>query len=227
MVAADGHAMGPAHPRRRLDPVPVTESKHGNPLRVDFEHRGVELKLPGTENESSGGGNVVVGVSTASISSLKSIASPPVGVGAHMWRCITAARRLDGSVVTMACVAVDGRTRLRHPPLAYIGNVVLWARPSATTVELASPAVARTDGRYFRSFVDFASSGSVEQEWLVPTPEAAKMVLSSDVEVYSLLGFAFRDIDFGSGVPFFHMRGYVAEEGLVFLVPSLSGHGSV
>ncbi|TVU24279.1 hypothetical protein EJB05_26701, partial [Eragrostis curvula] len=40
--------------------------------------------------------------------------------------------------------------------------------------------------------------------------DAAKMVLSQDVEVYSLLGFAFGNIDFGSGVPFFHTRGVYA-----------------
>ncbi|TVU24296.1 hypothetical protein EJB05_26720, partial [Eragrostis curvula] len=79
--------------------------------------------------------------------------------------------------------------------------------------------VARKGGRHFRSFVDFASSGAVEAEGLAPMADAAKMVLSPDVEVYSLLGFAFGNIDFGSGVPFFHTRGYVAEEGLVFLVP--------
>ncbi|TVT98723.1 hypothetical protein EJB05_55953, partial [Eragrostis curvula] len=441
MVAADGHAMGPGHPRRRLDPVPVTESKHGNPLCVDFEHRGVELKLPGTENESSGGGNVAVGVSTASISSLKSIASPPVvqraagrggayvavhhrgaparrerghhgewlvptpdaakmvlspdvevysllgfafrdidfcsgvpffhmrgyvteedpalhrmrlqlvvmpspssslvvddelllvqltrfkcgsyvvgytlhhlvadghamattmvafgqatcGIAvdpvpvidrslffaprnpprvefehrgaefklpgtekacggsnvsgdevvvhrvrftrasisslksmatppagarlrqystvqcvvAHLWRCITAARRLGGRKVTVARVAVNGRARMRrHAPPAV-------------------PQERRMDDAYFRPFIDFAGSGAVAQEGLVPTADTAKMALSPDVEVYSLLGFAFRDIDFGSGAPFFHMRGYVAEEGLVFLVSSLSGDGSV
>ncbi|TVT98711.1 hypothetical protein EJB05_55940, partial [Eragrostis curvula] len=65
-------------------------------------------------------------------------------------------------------------------------------------------------------------SGAVEQEGLVLTADAAKMGLSPDVEVYSLLGFPF-----GSGAPFFHMRGYVAEVGLVFLVPSISGDGRV
>ncbi|TVT98716.1 hypothetical protein EJB05_55946, partial [Eragrostis curvula] len=93
--------------------------------------------------------------------------------------------------------------------------------------KLVSRAVERVVGRYFRSFVDFARSGAVEAERLAPTADAAKMVLSPDVEVYSLLRFPFCGIDFGSGAPFFHMRGYVAEEGLVFLVPSLSGNGSV
>ncbi|TVU24275.1 hypothetical protein EJB05_26697, partial [Eragrostis curvula] len=264
-LVADGHAMattmvafGQATRGAAIDPVPVIDRASvfppRSPLRVEFEHRGAEFKLPQSENACSGGsvaGDEVVvhrvRFTRASISSLKSMAAPPTGVRpfstvqcvvAHLWRCITAARRLGGREITVARVAVDGRARMRHPPQEYIGNVVLWARPAATAMELletplahaaelVARAVARTDDRYFRSFIDFASSGAVEAERLAPTADAAKMVLSPDVEVYSLLGFAFRNIDFGSGVPVFHMRGYVAEEGLVFLVPSLSGDGSV
>ncbi|TVT98726.1 hypothetical protein EJB05_55956, partial [Eragrostis curvula] len=67
-----------------------------------------------------------------------------------------------------------------------------------------------------------AAASGPAREGLVLTADAAKMGLSPDVEVYSLLGFPF-----GSGAPFFHMRGYVAEVGLVFLVPSISGDGRV
>ncbi|TVT98738.1 hypothetical protein EJB05_55969, partial [Eragrostis curvula] len=58
-----------------------------------------------------------------------------------------------------------------------------------------------------------------------PGPRPA--VARTDDRYLRLLELAFRDIDFGSGALFFHMRGYVAKEGLVFLVPSLSGDGSV
>ncbi|TVU24286.1 hypothetical protein EJB05_26709, partial [Eragrostis curvula] len=265
-LVADGHAMattmvafGQATRGIAVDPVPLFFAPR-NPPRVEFEHRGAEFKLPGTE-KACGGSNVSgdevvvhrVRFTRALMSSLKSMASPPAGaqrrqystvqcVVAHLWRCITAARRLGGREVTVARVAMDGRARLRHPPAVpqeYVGNVVLWARPAATVAELAAEkplghaadlvarTVERMDGRYFRSFIGFAGSGAVEAEGLAPTADAAKMVLSPGVEVYSLLGFSFRDIDFGSGVPFFHMRGFVAEEGLVFLVPSLSGDGSV
>ncbi|TVT98739.1 hypothetical protein EJB05_55970, partial [Eragrostis curvula] len=96
-----------------VDPVPVIDRalffEPRNPPCVEFEHHSAEFKLPGTEKEacSGGGGNVVVVVhrvrfSRASISSLKSMASPPAGarlrqystvqcVVAHLWRCITAA----------------------------------------------------------------------------------------------------------------------------------------
>ncbi|TVU24293.1 hypothetical protein EJB05_26717, partial [Eragrostis curvula] len=228
MVAADGHAMGPSHPRRRLDPVPVTESKHGNPLCVDFEHRGAELKLPGTENESSGGGNVVVVVSTASISSLKSIASPPV---------VQRAAGRGGAYVAVHHRGAPARRERGHhgvrrrrrphtsaPPAAGCAAIVHRQRRSlgAAVGDHGGAGVPR-GGAHGRPLLPVVRLRPL----LVPTPDAAKMVLSPDVEVYSLLGFAFRDIDFCSGVPFFHMRGYVTEEGLMFLVPSLSGHGSV
>ncbi|TVU24295.1 hypothetical protein EJB05_26719, partial [Eragrostis curvula] len=45
--------------------------------------------------------------------------------------------------------------------------------------------VLRVVGRYFRSFVDFASSGAVEEKGLVPTADEAKVVLSPYVEVYT------------------------------------------
>lgn len=124
-------------------------------------------------------------------------------------------------------------------PDGYAGDVVLWATPRSTAdelasrplqhaVELVSDAVARMDERYFRSFIDFASSGAVEER-LVPTSDAAKMVLSPDMEVYSMIGFPMSAVDFGAGggATFFHMRSYVAEEGLVFILPSLSGDGSI
>lgn len=123
-------------------------------------------------------------------------------------------------------------------PEGYTGNVVLWAWPSATAGELVgrplwhaaevvSRAVARVDGGYFRSFVDFACSGAVEEEGLVPTADAAEKVLSPDVEVDSLLHVAFHDLDFGAGRPFFFMPGYLPDEGSVFIVRSFSGDGSV
>ena len=93
---------------------------------------------------------------------------------------------------------MDGRARMRRPrvPDGYAGNVVLWARPAATAgelvsrplrfaVELLSREVARVDDGYFRSFIDFASSGAVEEEGLVPAADLRKTVHSPDVEVYS------------------------------------------
>jgi len=148
------------------------------------------------------------------ISRLKARASPP-GAGrpcstlrcvvAHLWRRITAARGLDGSTTTSVCIAVDGRARMSPPvPDGYTGNVVLWARPAAAArdlvarplrhaVELIDREVARVDGAYFGSFVDFAASGAVEAEGLVPAADAAEIVLSPNIEVDSWLRIPFYD----------------------------------
>ncbi|KAK3119239.1 hypothetical protein QOZ80_9BG0716420 [Eleusine coracana subsp. coracana] len=161
-------------------------------------------------------------------------------VVAHLWRCITKARGLSGSqLITRVHIAVNGRRRIRSScsprvPDGYTGNVVLWARPAMSvddltrrplreTVEAVSRAISGTDERYFRSFVDFASSGVVEELGLVPAADAAETVLSPDVEVDSLVGLPIHGADFGTGAPVFYMPGYLPVEGVVFLVPSLAG----
>ncbi|OEL31859.1 Agmatine coumaroyltransferase-2 [Dichanthelium oligosanthes] len=230
------------------------------PPRVEFEHHGVEFKAPPPPhggkacNRSNDADDVVVvhraHFTRELLSELRSRASeraprpysPTLCLMAHLWRCITRARGLDGGAVTRLRVAVNGRARMSGPPRvvpeAYTGNVVLWAWPVATArelvgrplwhaAELVSAAVARVDERYFRSFVDFACSGAVEEEGLVTTADATEKVLSPDVEVDSLLHAAFYELDFGGGRPFFFMPGYLPEEGSVFVVRSFSGDGSV
>jgi shikimate O-hydroxycinnamoyltransferase len=160
-------------------------------------------------------------------------------VVAHLWRCMTAARGLDARRPTSVAIAVDGRARMSpRVPDGYAGNVVLWARPTAEAgdlvarplqhaVELINREVARVNDRYFKSFVDFASSGAVEREGLVAAADAAEMVLSPDIEVDSWLRIPFYDLDFGGGRPFFFMPSYLPVEGLLILLPSFVGDGSV
>ncbi|CAN6234790.1 unnamed protein product [Urochloa humidicola] len=189
------------------------------------------------------------------ISKLKAEASPPGAarpcstlrsVVAHLWRCITLARGLAAAggaaitTTTSVCIAVDGRARMSPAvPEGYTGNVVLWARPAASARDLVSrplrhaaalidAAVARVGGAaYFGSFVDFASSGKAEEEGLVPAADAAEMVLSSGIEVDSWLRIPFYDLDFGGGRPCFFMPSYLPVEGLLILLPSCHGDGSV
>jgi hypothetical protein len=129
---------------------------------------------------------------------------------------------------------------MRDPPVpeGYTGNVVLWARPRTTAgelvsmplrraVELISREVARVDDGYFRSFIDFASSGAVDEERLVPSADSSETVLCPDVEVDSLLHAPFYDLDFGGGPPFFFMPSYLPVEGSVFIFRSFSGDRSV
>ncbi|CAL4991615.1 unnamed protein product [Urochloa decumbens] len=111
------------------------------------------------------------------------------------------------------------------PRPAAAGDLV--SKPLAFAAELVSRAVARVDEGYFRSFVDFASSGAVEEEGLVPAADAAETVYSPDVEVDSLLHAPFCDMDFGGGPPFFFMPSYLPVEGSVFIVRSFAGDRSV
>ncbi|XP_039855223.1 agmatine coumaroyltransferase-2-like [Panicum virgatum] len=207
----------------------------------------------------SGGDEVVVRhvrFSREFISELKSRASASSGaprpystaqcLAAHLWRCVTRARGLGGGGggrrATALHLAVNGRARMSRPPVpeAYTGNLVLWAHPATTArdllagalgraAELVRAAAARVDDAYFRSFIDFASSGAVEEEGLVPPladPEAA--ALGADVAVYCLLRVPFYDVDFGGGRQFFYTPGYYPAEGVVYILPPAPlGDGSV
>ncbi|CAL4979861.1 unnamed protein product [Urochloa decumbens] len=165
-------------------------------------------------------------------------------VVAHLWRCVTLARGLNIDEVTKLHIAVNGRYgRMRDPPVpdGYTGNAVLWARPTTTvhsivrkplqrTVELISKAVAEVDDRYFRSFVDFVSSGAPEREGLVPSVDRSVPVAPTDIEVDIVLGIPFYDLDIGTGKPFLFMPTYSTPqpvEGTVFLMGTPARDGGV
>ncbi|KAF0924075.1 hypothetical protein E2562_008402 [Oryza meyeriana var. granulata] len=158
----------------------------------------------------------------------------------HLWRAVTAARGLAaGETTTTLRISVNGRTRMRPPvPRDYFGNLVLWAfprcpagelvsRPVHHAAELIHRAVVPVDDAYFRSFIDFASSGAVEGEGLVSTADEGQVVLCPDVEVDSWLGIDFYDLDFGSGGPCYFTPSYLPMEGTIFLVPSFLGDGGI
>lgn len=247
-----------------IEPVPVHDRASmfvpRDPPQVDYQHRGVEFKPLLSKNDVAGNNGdddshvedyeVVlhkVHFSREFIAKLKAQASPGAHrpcstvrcVVAHLWRCMTVARGLGGHVATSVSIAVDGRARMTPPvPDGYTGNVVLWARPTATArdlvtkplqhaVEIINRELARINEAYFRSFIDFASSEAVEKERLVPTADAREMVLSPSIEVDSWLRMPFYELDFGGGRPFFFMPSYMPVEGLLILVPSYFGDGSV
>ncbi|XP_040379580.1 agmatine hydroxycinnamoyltransferase 1 [Oryza brachyantha] len=247
-----------------IHPVPVHDRASffapRDPPQVDFEHRGVEFKTCdkiGRDDDDDDDGHAdndddvvvihKVHFSREFISKLKTFASAGGHrsystlqcVVAHLWRCITMARGLDGREATSVSIAVDGRARMSPPvPDGYTGNVVLWARPTATARELVTAPlqhavglinreVSRINDGYFKSFIDFASSGAVEEERLVSSADAAEMVLSPNIEVDSWLRIPFYELDFGGGQPFLFTPSYLPVEGLLILLPSFSGDGSV
>jgi hypothetical protein len=157
----------------------------------------------------------------------------------HLWRTVTAARGLGAGEATKLRISVNGRPRMRPPvPREYFGNVVLWAFPVADAGDLVSRpvhhaadlihrAVSRVDDAYFRSFVDFASSGAAEAGGLAPTADESQVVLCPDLEVDSWLGMDFYDVDFGGGRPSYFMPSYLPMEGTMFLLPSFLGDGGI
>ncbi|CAO1943686.1 unnamed protein product [Urochloa humidicola] len=227
---------------------PLVEFEHRGVEFKPYEKK--KKHAAGETHDAAGEDEVViqkVHFSREFISKLKSQASAGMPrpystlqcVVGHLWRCMTTARGLDEAQPTSVCIAVDGRARMSpQVPDGYTGNVVLWARPTAAAGELvARPLqhavglinreVTRINGAYFKSFIDFASSGAVEKERLVAAADTDEMVLSPNIEVDSWLRIPFYDLDFGGGRPFFFMPSYLPVEGLLILLPSFVGDGSV
>ncbi|OAY71526.1 agmatine coumaroyltransferase-2-like [Ananas comosus] len=252
-LASRGLAIPPRSPLRDR----ATLFAPRDPPRVEFEHRGVEFttrkQLAVLKDENPSDGNPPdIAVHKAHftrefLTSLKAKASLGAHrqfttfecLVAHLWRAVTKARTLPNHQITFLRISVNGRMRIKpRVPKEFFGNCVLWAFPRAAAGELVSrplrhaaglihEAVAGVDDAYFRSFVDFASSGGAKAEGLVPTAEAAKVVMCPNLELDSWLGFPFYDLDFGGGSPFYFMPTYSPMEGTLFLLPSFMGDGSV
>ncbi|CAN6183168.1 unnamed protein product [Urochloa humidicola] len=248
--AARGLPLGPPPPVHHPGLFPPRD-----PPRVEFEHSGVEYYRPAVPSAAGHGHghgdtqhNIVIHKAHFTkdfVAGLRAKASEGRGrpfsrfetILAHVWRTITRARGLGNPLQTSTIrISVDGRPRLAAPA-GYFGNLVLWAFPRATVGDLLSrplrhaaqvihDAVARVDGAYFRSFVDFAASGAVEKEGLEPTAVCTD-VLCPDLEVDSWLTFPFYELDFGAGSPSYFMPSYFPTEGMMFIVPSYLGDGSV
>ncbi|CAL9037290.1 agmatine coumaroyltransferase-2-like [Musa acuminata AAA Group] len=223
-----------------------------NPPCVEFEHRGVEFKPKKASDTEDLPLTVDIVIHKTHftrefLESLKAKASLGAdrsyssfeSLMAHLWRVVTKARGLDEHITSHVRISVDGRARLRpRVPGEYFGNLVLWAFPRAKVGDLVNKplqfaaalvreGITRLDDGYFRSFIDFASSETVKEEGLEATAEVHERVMSPNLEVHSWLKFPFRDVDFGGGNPFMFMPTYTREEGMLFLMPSAIGDGSI
>lgn len=158
---------------------------------------------------------------------------------AHVWKKITAARCLKPDEFTKVRVAVNCRGRADPPvPMDFFGNLVLWAFPRlqvrdvldssyGSVVGAIRDAVARIDGEYVQSFVDFGGVADANGEELIATAAAPGSMFCPDAEVDTWLGFSFHQLDFGAGAPAAFLTPYLPVEGLMIFVPSRKANGSV
>ncbi|CAN4119441.1 unnamed protein product [Withania somnifera] len=157
---------------------------------------------------------------------------------AHLWRAITKARGLSGFEATQIRISVNGRMRL-NPKVTneYFGNLVLWAFPTTKVKDLLQKplpyatklihdTIIKVNNDYFKSFIDFANTKAKEID-LVPTADMNKHILCPNIEVDGWLRFPFYDLDFGTGCPYLFMPSYFPTEGMMFLLPSFVGDGSI
>ncbi|EPS65947.1 hypothetical protein M569_08830 [Genlisea aurea] len=225
--------------------------------RIDFEHRGVEFmsknfkkQYPLIDNQIEDIVAHKVKFSKEFLSKLKLSASSwnpkekPFStfetLVAHLWRAITEARRLNSPETTQIRISVDGRSRLSpRVPQEYFGNLVLWAfararvgdllrEPLGYAAKLLHDAVVSVDDGYFKSFIDFAHRRAPAED-LVPTATAdtEESILWPNLEVDSWLRFPFYDLDLGSGCPYVFMPSFSPTEGMIFILPTFSGDGSI
>ncbi|MCL7035564.1 hypothetical protein MKW94_000215 [Papaver nudicaule] len=159
---------------------------------------------------------------------------------AHLWRTMAKVRGLaELDQTTEMKISVNGRRRLKPcVPDEYFGNLILAAFPQCRAKELLDESlshaaevihksIAKVDSDYFKSFIDFATNSMQDEDltldgewWKVPT-------LWPNLEVDSWLGFPFNAVDFGFGKPYVFMPSCEAWEGMVYLVPSFDGDGSI
>ncbi|KAM0892304.1 hypothetical protein ACQ4PT_025841 [Festuca glaucescens] len=124
---------------------------------------------------------------------------------AHLWKKTTAARGL----------APEEFTQVR--------DVLSWSY--GDVVGAIRDAVARIDGDYIRSFVDFGAVADAQGEEL--TAPTAGTMCCPNLEVDSWLGFMFHQVDFGGGPPAAFQPPDLPVEGLTVFVPSCVPKGGV
>lgn len=213
-----------------------------------FDHRCIEFKVPNAAVLSPTATdkikNITVHFAPEFIAGLKSRVDGRCSTFqcllAHVWKRITAARGLSPEEFTQVSVAVNCRGRASPPvPTDFFGNMVLWAFPRlqardvlgwsyGRVVGAIRDAVARIDGEYIQSFVDFGAMAVARGEELVAaTSSTAGTVLCPDIEVNSWLGFSLHRLDFGTGPPSAYLQPELPIEGYMVLVPSTTATGGV
>ncbi|KAJ4789710.1 HXXXD-type acyl-transferase family protein [Rhynchospora pubera] len=229
--------------------------KYRDPPRVQYEHRGVEYitksfsmsNIIGNDHCAKSVAIHKVHFTKEFIQRLRAKASDGASksystfgillLSAYLWRVITMVRSLPGHETTQIRILFNGRRRLNPKvPNEFSGNLVLWAfphckvqqlitQPLQFAAKLVCDVIRKVDDSYFKSFIDFSSSGALEVEGLVPSYTLNECVLSPNLEVNSWLAFPFSHMDFGSGGPDCIIPGRLKTEGELFFIPSCTRDG--
>ncbi|XP_048534069.1 tryptamine benzoyltransferase 1-like [Triticum urartu] len=213
--------------------------------KLVFDHRSIEFKRSSSQAHAvlpmEKIKNITVHFPAEFIAELKSRVGARCSTFqcllAHVWKKVTAARGLSPDEFTRVRVAINCRGRASPPvPMDFFGNMVLWAFPRLQVRDLLGlsygavvggihEAVARIDGEYIQSYVDFGGVADANGEELAATATVGTM-LCPDIEVDSWLGFTAHQLDFGTGPPSAFLP-WLPVEGMMVFVPSRTAKGSV
>ncbi|XP_051115189.1 rosmarinate synthase-like [Andrographis paniculata] len=138
-------------------------------------------------------------------------------VAGHIWRSITAVRRLSADQNTKLRVAVDGRRRMEPPPPeGYFGNVLFHATPIAPAGELVEKSVGFAAGKLHDSMAAMKSERlqsaldylEMEKDRWDAIGENLFNYDSPNMSIISWVWLPLYNLDFGIGPPVVVSPGY-------------------
>ncbi|XP_037449716.1 hydroxycinnamoyltransferase 4-like [Triticum dicoccoides] len=156
---------------------------------------------------------------------------------AHTWQCMCLARRLPPDSTTRLAFMANVRRRMTPPlPDGYFGNAIININvaeeaQSITSGDLAFVArrikdtITRVDDELVHSAVDYVELALAERDNR-HTPAMGNLPVT-DIRVVNWLGLPLYDLDFSWGKPLAVMRAESSRGGLVHLMNSTQGDGSV
>ncbi|TVT98728.1 hypothetical protein EJB05_55958, partial [Eragrostis curvula] len=242
MLAADGHAVGPCHPRRRCRPRSGDRVRAREPsrCRVRAPRRRVQAVWNREREQRSRQCRRRRFDRVYLLAEVDGVAASRTARCRAWWRiCCGASPRRAGSTgawspwresPSTAAHAWATRCRWFRKNSSATSSVRAWTTeaeltetPLGHSAELVSHAVPRVDDcsllPVFCRLSELRRRGGRAAGAVGGRGEDDAQPGRRGVQPSSATSI-------GSGAPFFHMRGYVAEEGLVVLVPSLFGDGS-
>ncbi|TKY46625.1 Spermidine hydroxycinnamoyl transferase [Spatholobus suberectus] len=166
-------------------------------------------------------------------------------IAAHIWRCASKARELDGLQPTVVRVSADIRNRLNPPlPRNYFGNALAVAlTPTCHAGELISnplsyvarnirEAIELFNDEYIRSQLDFIRCQE-QLDWIRASyldqvePKNAPFYGNPNLTIVSWMSMPIYEADFGWGKPVYFGPGAVYPDGKAYIIRSSNEDGSL